>query len=183
MILCELSSIATLITAVATFITVLLMFSERRARIIISIEPHDKIYFLKIENIGKSTAKNIKIHINNEYIESLYNKQWKEILVRIQSRKFHLCAGKAKYYPFVHCYSSHDKGNYTKETINNWHNNYKYEIMCIEVEYNSWYYLEEKFCIDNFDSEAAIIPSSDIKQIRELSAIKRIISKNNIWKD
>lgn len=179
----NLSSIATLITAVATLITVLLMYSERRARIIISIEPHEKIYFLKIENVGKSTARNVKIRINNEYIDKLYNKRWRDILDRVQSRKFYLGAGKAKYYPLVHCHSSYNKGNYTKETINNWHNNYKYEVMRIIVEYNSWYYLEETFCIDSFDSESAIIPTSDIKQIRELSAIKRILSEGDLWRN
>lgn len=173
----NLSSIATLMTAIATLATVLLMFYERKARIIVSIEPLEKIYFLKIENVGKSTAKNIKIHINNEYIKTLYNKQWRDILVRIQSRKFHLCAGKVKYYPIVHCYSSYDKGIYTKEIINNWHNNNKYKIMRIVVEYNGWHYLEEELCIDNFDSEAALIPTPDIKQIRELSAIKKILRK------
>lgn len=185
MILCdsttltEMASLATLLTAIATLITVWLMFSERRARIIISIEPHEKIFFLKIENVGKLTATNVKIYIDNQFINSLYNERWKNILIRIQSRKFHLCAGTIKYYPLVHCYSSHDKGNFSKEMINNWYDKYMYLPMRIIVEYNSWYFLEKELYIDNFNSEAAIIPTTEIKQVRELAAIKRIISKRN----
>lgn len=51
--------------------------------------------------------------------------------------------------------------------------------MRIIVEYNSWYFLEKELYIDNFNSEAAIIPTTEIKQVRELAAIKRIISKRN----
>ena len=54
MILCEISNvinIATLITAISALITGFYLWYDRRARIIISIEPYDRVYFITFENV------------------------------------------------------------------------------------------------------------------------------------
>lgn len=104
MILCDISimSIATLITAFSALLTGFYLWYDRRARLIVSIEAVDRVYCITIENVGKSVAKDIKISISKDYIESLpvYSDELggriRQILLNIQNRKFYFIPGVKK---------------------------------------------------------------------------------------
>ena len=74
MILCEavnIVNLATLITAISALLTGFYLWYDRRARLIVSIEPVDKAYCITIENVGKSVAKDVKISNKKDYIKSI----------------------------------------------------------------------------------------------------------------
>lgn len=45
---------------------------ERKARLSVSIVVHDKVFMIRIKNIGKLPAYNINLGFNQEFIESLF---------------------------------------------------------------------------------------------------------------
>lgn len=120
-------NIATLITALSALITGFYLWCDRRARIIISIEPYDGEYFLTFENVGKSVAKDVKILIDKDFISSLpvYNDEQggciKQILFNIQNRKFYFPSGTKKYYYLMQCPKKNEP------------------LSRFDVMYNQWY--------------------------------------------
>lgn len=152
-------SIATPITALSALITGFYLWYDRRARIIVSIEPIEHIYYLTIENIGRSVARDVKIRINKEFIESLpvddrgSGKLCKAVLKKIQLRKFHYTPGLKKYYYLIPCEPTYLDSEY-KILCSQWYDNHRYLPIKIEIEYNSWFELKEEFILDQFNSEA-----------------------------
>ena len=102
-------NIATLLTALSALITGFYLWYDRRARIIVSIEPIDRVYYITIENVGKSVAKDVKIQIDDTFIASLpvsssgQGKLVKDALFNIQNRKFYFTPGTKKYYLLIQC--------------------------------------------------------------------------------
>lgn len=172
MILCETSNIvnlATLITALSALITGFYLWYDRRARIIISIEPYDRVYFITFENVGKSVAKDVKISIDNDYIASLpvdndeQGGRIKQILFNIQNRKFYFTPGTKKYYYLMQCPKTKEPLSKFDRMCNEWYEQNKYTPFRISVQYNSWFDSSVEFFLDQFNSEALLHKDSTAK--------------------
>lgn len=146
MILCDISimSIATLITAFSALLTGFYLWYDRRARLIVSIEAVDRVYCITIENVGKSVAKDIKISISKDYIESLpvYSDELggriRQILLNIQNRKFYFIPGVKKRFYLIQCPKS-EPANIFDVMCNKWYGKNKYTPFRIDTTYNGWY--------------------------------------------
>ena len=186
MILCEATNIvnlATLITALSALITGFYLWYDRRARIIISIEPCDGVYFITFENVGKAVAKDVKISIDNDYIASLpvYNDEQggriKQMLFNIQNRKFYFTPGTKKYYYLMQCPKTKEPLSKFDRMCNEWYEQNKYTPFRISVQYNSWFDSSLEFFLDQFNSEAAIPNTQEYLLAKNLDSIKNILKE------
>lgn len=105
------SAIASLTMVIATFITLWQNRSylnemkkqwseERRANLEFSIVSFNKCIMLKIENIGISKAKDIKISFNKDFLELVYIKSYKKHLELTSSKKITL-QGRKNHYSLI----------------------------------------------------------------------------------
>lgn len=172
MILCEavnIVNLATLITAISALLTGFYLWYDRRARLIVSIEPVDKAYCITIENVGKSVAKDVKISIDKDYIASLpvFNDEQggriKQILFNIQNRKFYFTPGTKKYYYLMQCPKTKDPLSEFDRMCNQWYRENKYIPFRISIQYNSWFDTTAEFFLDQFNSEALLRKDSIAK--------------------
>lgn len=168
MILCETSNIiniATLITAISSLVTGFYLWYDRRARLIVSIEPVNSVYCITIENVGKKVAKNIKISISKEFIYSLpvYNEKRggkiRQKLLNIQERKFYFAPGVKKYFYLIQCPKSEPVDRFDV-LCNEWHERNQYTPFRIDVTYNGWYECSGEYFIDQFKTEALLYKDS-----------------------
>lgn len=188
MIPCDINilDIATLITAISALLTGFYLWYDRRARLIVSIEPIEHVYCITIENVGRSIAKDIKISISKEFINSLpvYNElrggRIKNKLLNIQSRKFYFAPGVKKYFLLIQCPKSEPADQFDI-SCNEWHKNNKYTQFSIDVTYNGWFELSETFYIEQFNTEAILVKDSLTKisdSLKELTKIQSKMSKS-----
>lgn len=70
---------------------------ERRARLEFSIVAIDKCFMLKIENIGKNRAKDIKLSFNKDFVDLVYVESHKKHLDLTSSKKISLQSRNAYY--------------------------------------------------------------------------------------
>lgn len=185
MILCNTTNIvniATLITAISALITGFYLWYDRRARIIVSIEPIDRVYYLTIENVGKSVAKDLKISVDKEYIKTLpvlssgQGKLFKEALINIQKRKFYFTPGTKKYYHLMQCPKTRDLSEFDI-LCNQWYDKYKYTPFYVNVTYNGWYDYHVEFFLDQFNSGASIPHSKEYWFLKNIANIKDILKE------
>ena len=188
MILCDINilNLATLITAVSALLTGFYLWYDRRARLLVYIEPLDHVYCIVIENVGKSAAKNIKITISEDFINSLpvrsetRGARIKSKLINIQSRKFFFAPGVKKYFFLIQCPKSKPADQFDI-MCNEWHKNNKYTQFNIDVTYNGWFETSETFFIDQFNTEAILYKDSVAKisdSFKELIKIQNQMSES-----
>ncbi len=182
MILCEVKiiDIATLLTALSSLITGFYLWYDRRARIIVSIEPIDRRYYLTIENVGKSVAKDVKIGIDKSYINSLpvssRNEGYliKKALQNIQERKFYYTPGTKKYYLLMQCPKANGLSEFDL-LCNDWYEKNKYRPFSISVTYNNWFDYRVEFFLEQFNSDASIPHTEDYWYLKHIETIKNIL--------
>ena len=71
---------------------------ERKANLYFSIEDRIGLFVLKVANIGKSPAYNVRLNFNKEFIDALLFNQIKDVYRTLPSKSFSLENGKAKYF-------------------------------------------------------------------------------------
>ena len=184
MIFCDINivSIATLLTALSALVTGFYLWYDRRARIIVSIEPIDRVYYITIENVGKSVAKDVKIQIDKTFISSLpvsssgQGKHIKAALFSIQNRKFYFTPGTKKYYYLIQCPKINNLNEFDI-LCNNWYEEYKFTPLSISVTYNSWFDYNVEFFLDQFNSEASIPHTQEYWYLKHIETIKNILKE------
>lgn len=184
MIFCSINilNLATLITALSALLTGFYLWYDRRARLIVSIEPIDHVYCITIENVGKSVAKDIKISISKDFINSLpvYSDprggRIKDKLLNTQSRKFHFAPGVKKRFYLIQCPKSEPADKFDI-LCNEWHKDNQYTLFNIDVTYNGWYEFSETFFIDQFNTEAILYKDSLARISDSLKQISKTQTK------
>lgn len=150
---------------------------------------------ITVENVGKSVAKDIKISISKDFINSLpvYSDlrggRIKEKLLNIQTRKFYFAPGVKKHFYLIQCPKNEPVDKF--DTLcNQWHKDNQYTRFNIDVTYNGWYEFSETFFIDQFNTEAILYKDSfarisdSLKQISQTQtkicrSLDKIIEKLN----
>lgn len=84
---------------------------EHRPRINISIIVYRKAFFIKIKNIGKGNATDIKITFNKEFIKNLLKEEYKQMYYDVEESPFVIEEGEAKYLFIGFCDDIHNKWN------------------------------------------------------------------------
>lgn len=175
-------NIATLLTALSALITGFYLWYDRRARVIVSIEPIDRVYYITIENVGKSVAKDVKIQIDDTFIASLpvsssgQGKLVKDALFNIQNRKFYFTPGTKKYYLLIQCPKTKNLGEFDM-LCNNWHEKNKFTPFYVSITYNSWFDYRVEFFLDQFNSEASIPHTQEYWYLKYIETIKNILKE------
>lgn len=111
---------------------------EHRPRINISIIVYRKAFFIKIKNIGKGNATDIKITFNKEFIDNLLKEEYKQMYCAVEERAFVTEEGEAKYL-FV---------GFCDDIYNNW--NGKNVVLKILGTYCNKYHIDETFYMEEF---------------------------------
>ena len=104
-----LSSIATAVMAIVTFITIYYNRKQikeiqrqwnetNRARLAFSIVALNRFFYLKIENVGNETAYDVRISINASFLDKMLIQDFKNFLYNLCQKKLFLPPNKVMYY-------------------------------------------------------------------------------------
>jgi hypothetical protein len=137
---------------------------ENRARLNFSVVSIHGWILLKITNVGKRNAYNIKLHFDDEFISKLFSKCAQNVYKDLQSINLAIEPGKSNYYDISPCYSNPtEKYTYeSKETfmgdfVNKWlTDNINFKIH-IEGSYCDRYIINENFSISNFITKSMVV--------------------------
>ena len=159
------SAIATLVMALATFITIRQNKKQlkelqrqwneaNRARLTFSIVVINGLYLLKITNCGTATAYNISIKLRGDLIDNHFSdsiKYWAQVL---ESKPFCIEAGVSKHYDIspISGYENcciHGK-TYSGAQIDKWLEEHKGDKIIITGKYCDRYDISEEFSIEDF---------------------------------
>jgi hypothetical protein len=151
------SNLATFVTALGTFVTVIWLYIDRRAQMEATIEVHNLAYFLKIENVGKSVAKNIRVTVNEDFIASLPQcGSNRDDLRQLKNCTLYLQPGVFKYFLLLECEHVNNP-NERQKLCNEWLKNHVNTPIKIEITYNDMRKTIRTFCIGNFSMRSAKI--------------------------
>lgn len=139
----------------------------RRARLVFSVVVYQTAFYLRILNIGKENAFNIKLDFNDDFIneiEEKYQKYYKQL-----SRPDFIEAGKSIYILIGWC-----------EDVNKaWEG--KKNIMSITGSYNDKYSVDETLDMEHFIGKSHFIVKGDLETTMEYMK-KGLVVQNNGYK-
>lgn len=139
---------------------------ENRPNINISIAISQAWFVLKISNIGKKDAFNINIKFNDEFIESIPDRNFKKGYLSLQSKPFFIEKGKSKYFMIDSC----------KETKNNWKD--KDGTIVVTGTYCNKYTINETLDINEFIIESSLKVNDELTTIMEYIKQGLIVQNN-----
>ena len=111
---------------------------EHRPRINISIVIYRDAFYIKIKNIGKENATEIKLSFNKDFIEKIPKEDYKIMYNNVEKKPFVIEAGEAKYILIGFCEDIRKK----------WEN--ENVILKIVGTYCAKYNIEESFLMEEF---------------------------------
>lgn len=134
---------------------------ENRARLCFSVVAWNDMFLLKIKNVGKETAYNIKLKITGLIIDDHYSRNVKERLKKLEKRPFMMESGHTDYYDISYCYTENKKLTYepgkpnVKEEfistdVNKWLDTHLDDKITITGTYCDKYDINENFSISDF---------------------------------
>lgn len=135
---------------------------ENRARLNFSIIINDGLILLKISNLGKSNAYDIRLKISEDFIKNLFSEHLRNQFNHLQEKPFAIEAGKSKHYMISPIYSDIEytiggKEKYPGSYINKWLDQNKGIQIQITGVYCDLYQISESFSIENFLTESIIV--------------------------
>lgn len=144
-------------------------FEEERGRLVFSVIIADKIYILKIENIGNQSVYDLKFSVNDNFIDMIPIPQFKQYLLTATSKKIHIPPKSEKLYalsPIEGIGNCDDKIRVIK-----------LEKMIIKGTYNNKYKIDESFTMDEFTG-SVVISNPVVKTLSEINKSLETIGKN-----
>jgi hypothetical protein len=159
---------------------------ERKANLYFSIEDRIGLFVLKVANIGKSPAYNVRLKFNKEFINALLFNQIKDVYRTLPSKSFSLENGKAKYFYISPIYGNsicefkktHE--TFTGEEINNWLNKFRYVPIIIDATFGKKDTAHAEITLDNFLVSSLVI-KDDITEQLEKMAKEMVRSNDSIY--
>ena len=168
---------------------------DNRARLDFSIIKHMHGYYLCIENVGKETAYDIKVHVGGSPIENNLYEFVKKVFVDLKDSRFVLKGGTKRYFyisPSIMEYNIQLpwKEKRTKDEINIWLKEYDEKAITINGKYNNKYTIKESFTIRDFnilgtfqipspiESIAGVVSDMDTYTLNEIKDSLKNIADN-----
>ncbi len=154
---------------------------EHRARLSFSIVSKQGIFMLKIANVGKETAYNIRLTFSDQFIESLLSNSTKEIYRKLNGKSFIIEPYTDKYYYLAPIYGiSSVKFHRTNEVfsaeeINKWLDVFRYIPIKINGTYCDIYHISETLKLDNYLLMNLVVNdelTNNIEDIRKGTVVK-----------
>lgn len=154
------SSIASVIMMLVALITFWVTYQQRkedtRARLTFEIISWKNLFLLKISNIGKECAYNIRMQIDGEFIENHYSEEVKNAFSNICRKTFVMVAGRELHYyltPVQHSLGSTfmiGKEEFHSQDVNSWLENNKNSKLHISGTYCNKYKFDETLSIGDY---------------------------------
>lgn len=156
---------------------------ERKANLYFSIEDRIGLFVLKVANIGKSPAYNVRLKFNKEFIDALLFNQIKDVYRTLPSKSFSLENGKAKYFYISPIYGNsicefkktHE--TFTGEEINNWLNKFRYVPIIIDATFGKKDTAHAEITLDNFLVSSLGIKDDITEQLEKIT--KGMVKSND----
>lgn len=156
---------------------------ERKANLYFSIENRIGLFVLKVANIGKSPAYNVRLKFNKEFIDALLFNQIKDVYRSLPSKSFSLENGKAKYFYISPIYGNsicefkktHE--TFTGEEINNWLNKFRYVPIIIDATFGKKDTAHAEITLDNFLVSSLVIKDDITEQLEKMA--KGMVKSND----
>lgn len=156
---------------------------ERKANLYFSIEDRIGLFVLKVANIGKSPAYNVRLKFNKEFIDALLFNQIKDVYRTLPSKSFSLENGKAKYFYISPIYGNsicefkktHE--TFTGEEINNWLNKFRYVPIIIDATFGKKDTAHAEITLDNFLVSSLVIKDDITEQLEKMA--KGMVKSND----
>lgn len=156
---------------------------ERKANLYFSIEDRIGLFVLKVANIGKSPAYNVRLKFNKEFIDALLFNQIKDVYRTLPSKSFSLENGKAKYFYISPIYGNsicefkktHE--TFTGEEINNWLNKFRYVPIIIDATFGKKDTAHAEITLDNFLVSSLVIKDDITEQLEKIA--KGMVKSND----
>jgi hypothetical protein len=135
---------------------------KNRARLNLSIIINDGLILLKISNIGKNNAFDIRLKISQNFIDNILSEYIRSTFNHLQEKPFAIEAGKSKYFMISPTYSDSTftiggKENYPGADINKWLDQNKGLKIKITGVYCDLYQIDESFSIEDYLTESLIV--------------------------
>ncbi|MDY5621973.1 MAG: hypothetical protein SPF43_03005 [Bacteroidales bacterium] len=193
------TAVGSIATAVSAILTLIMLginawqiyilkkqrIEENRARLCFSIVAWNDMFLLKIKNVGKEVAYNIKLKITGPIIDDHYSRNVKERLKKLEKRPFMMESEHTDYYDISFCYTenrilTYEPGNpnikeeFISANVNKWLDNHFDDKITITGTYCDKYQINEQFSISDFIT-GSIIYHDDITN--ELKILNKTLKK------
>lgn len=155
---------------------------DRKARLVISITSNDWIFMIRVKNIGKLPAYNIRMGFNKDFVNSLFAEKIRLTYTNLMNKRFSLYAGESKYFYLSPIYNRHmDAYKIGNETfhageINKWLDSFRHKLIIIEAHYNDKEFTHYETTLDDYLLSNLVV-KDDITQ--QLTALVKGTVKNN----
>lgn len=183
------SSIATLLMAIATFATILYSkkqikeirrqwYEANRARLAFNVVTYKSVILLKIENIGKESIRDLTLNINEEFLNKMVIRELVSSLQKICNKRMCLSPGRSMYYILSSKYevqhSTIEGHSYSREEINRHLDSIINEPLIITGLYNGEK-ISEKIIISQYLGSVVV----DNNEVIKLDNIYQELKKMN----
>ena len=168
---------------------------DHRPYIVFDLVCQSGMYLLRIRNIGKYDAIDIKLDINKEYYDILINDSLRCMIDDFRSKKLRIESGGIRYIQigvmpnFTPCYFYIPcETTVTKDMAENWKRDHKNDPLIIKARYNGTYESVAVLKLSDFPEYSLDLIDSDVKALdainthlerieRELTNIRVSIKK------
>lgn len=157
---------------------------ERRARLVFSLAHKNDLIVLKVSNVGKEPAYNIKLRFSDEFIESLFVKYIRELYTSFTDKSFTIGASESKFFYLSGTWSAGRTHSFEqpKELIEGtkfveWLNNHRDMPIAISGTYNDKYLVDEVLRLKDYFFGSLIIKDDLANGINDIYKVL-VESKN-----
>lgn len=157
---------------------------ERRARLVFSLAHKNNLIVLKVSNVGKEPAYNIKLRFSDEFIESLFVKYIRELYTSFTDKSFTIGASESKYFYLSGTWSAGGTHSFEqpKELIDGakfveWLNSHLDMPIAISGTYNDKYFVDEVLRLKDYFFGSLIIKDDLANGINDIYKVL-VESKN-----
>ena len=154
------SSITSVIMMGVALFTLWITYQQRRdelrARLAFEIISWNGLFLLKITNVGKESAYNIKLNFSGEFLENHFSNEIKNEFAVISARAFTMIAGRDLHYLLAPIWKTKNstfqigKEEYGSKETNEWLDKNKKAKLHICGTYCNIYHVEEHLSIDDY---------------------------------
>lgn len=155
---------------------------DKKARLVISITSNDWLFMIRVKNIGKLPAYNIRMGFNKDFVNSLFAEKIRLTYTNLMNKRFSLDAGESKYFYLSPIYSHHvdsytiGKEYYSSSDVNKWLDGFRHKLIVIDAHYNDKEYVHYETTLDDYLLSSLVV-KDDITQ--QLMALVKGIVRNN----
>lgn len=156
---------------------------DHRARLSFSIVSKQGLFMLKIANIGREAAYNIRLTFSDQFIESLLANSTKEIYKKLNGKSFSIEPNTNKYFYLSPIYGktsvkfNRTNEEFSAEEINKWLDEFRYIPIEINGTYCDNYRVSETLKLDDYLIMNLVVNDELTNNIADIS--KGTVVKNN----